>query len=104
MSFQLFLSMAAFALASSISPGPVNVVSVTLGVKHGFRAAMRHVSGATIGFTLLLLIIGLGVNALLWRFPALTNGIKWAGVAFLLYMAVQLARDDGNISESKHTR
>ena len=104
MSFQLFLSMAAFALASSISPGPVNVVSVTLGVKHGFRAAMRHVSGATIGFTLLLLIIGLGVNALLWRFPALTNGIKWAGVAFLLYMAIQLARDDGNISESKHMR
>lgn len=104
MTIQLFLSMTAFALAASISPGPVNIVSVTLAVKHGFRAAMRHVSGATMGFTLLLLLIGLGIHALLAQFPALTSGIKWAGVAFLLYMAIQLARDDGNISESKHTR
>ena len=61
----LFLSMAAFALASSISPGPVNIVALSSGAQFGLRVAMRHVSGATIGFTLLLLLIGLGLSEVL---------------------------------------
>ena len=52
----LFLSMAAFALAMSISPGPVNIVALSAGARYGVRASMRHVSGATIGFTALLII------------------------------------------------
>ena len=53
----LLLSMAAFALASSISPGPVNIVALSAGAQFGLRPAMRHVSGATLGFTLLLLLL-----------------------------------------------
>jgi threonine/homoserine/homoserine lactone efflux protein len=94
----LFLSMAAFALASSISPGPVNIVALTAGAQFGLRAAMRHVSGATIGFTVLLLLIGLGLSEVLSRWPWLTESIRLAGVAFLLYMAYRLASDDGRLS------
>jgi threonine/homoserine/homoserine lactone efflux protein len=97
----LFLSMAAFALASSISPGPVNIVALSAGAQFGLRAAMRHVSGATIGFTLLLLLIGLGLSELLGRWPWLTDTIRLAGVAFLLYMAYRLASDDGRLSANK---
>ncbi|MEN2508610.1 LysE family translocator [Stutzerimonas stutzeri] len=97
----LFLSMAAFALASSISPGPVNIVALSSGAQFGLRAAMRHVSGATIGFTLLLLLIGLGLSEVLGRWPWLTESIRLAGVAFLLYMAYRLARDDGHLSTDK---
>ena len=57
----LYLSMAAFALVSSITPGPVNIVALGAGARHGLAASMRHVSGATIGFTVLLLLIGLGL-------------------------------------------
>lgn len=91
----LFLSMAAFALAASISPGPVNLVSLSAGARHGLRAALRHVAGATLGFTLLLVLIGLGLHALLAQLPWLTVAIQWAGVAFLLYMAWRLAADEG---------
>jgi threonine/homoserine/homoserine lactone efflux protein len=91
----ILFSMAAFALASSISPGPVNIVALGSGARHGLRASMRHVTGATVGFTLLLLLTGLGLHELLARLPALTRTIQLAGVAFLLYMAWKLARDDG---------
>jgi threonine/homoserine/homoserine lactone efflux protein len=97
----LVLSMAAFALASSISPGPVNIVALSAGAQFGLRPAMRHVSGATIGFTLLLLLIGLGLSELLERWPWLTESIRLAGVAFLLYMAFRLARDDGRLNADK---
>ncbi|MGY8819125.1 MAG: LysE family translocator [Pseudomonadales bacterium] len=97
----LLLSMAAFALASSISPGPVNIVALSAGAQFGLRPAMRHVSGATIGFTLLLLLIGLGLNELLDHWPWLTESIKLAGVAFLLYMAFRLAVDNGRLNADK---
>lgn len=94
---ELYLSMAAFALASSITPGPVNLVALNCGARFGFRASGRHVAGATIGFTLLLLLIGLGLYELLERAPILLRGIQWGGVAFLLYMAWRLATDDGRL-------
>ncbi len=93
----LYLSMAAFALASSITPGPVNLVALNCGARFGFRASARHITGATVGFTLLLLLIGLGLYELLERAPMLMRGIQWGGVAFLLYMAWQLAADDGRL-------
>ncbi|MDH2247634.1 LysE family translocator [Pseudomonas sp. GD03855] len=93
----LYLSMAAFALASSITPGPVNLVALNCGARFGFRASVRHIAGATIGFTLLLLLIGLGLYELLERAPMLMRGIQWGGVAFLLYMAWRLAADDGRL-------
>ncbi|MBU7438542.1 LysE family translocator [Paraburkholderia fungorum] len=100
----VLLSMAAFALASSISPGPVNVVALSAGAQHGFNASMRHVTGATVGFTLLLLLIGLGLHELLAYFPNLIDIVKWAGIGFLLYMAYKLAVDDGKLGADKPTR
>jgi threonine/homoserine/homoserine lactone efflux protein len=92
-----YLSMAAFALASSITPGPVNLVALNCGARFGFRASARHITGATVGVTLLLLLIGLGLYELLERAPILMRGIQWGGVAFLLYMAWRLAVDDGRL-------
>jgi threonine/homoserine/homoserine lactone efflux protein len=59
---------------------------------------MRHVTGATFGFTALLLAMGLGLQQLLQQWPALTHWVAWFGVAFLLYMAYGLARADGQLS------
>lgn len=92
-----YLSMAAFALASSITPGPVNLVALNCGARFGFRASARHITGATVGFTLLLLLIGLGLYELLERAPILMRGIQWGRVALLLYMAWRLAVDDGRL-------
>ncbi len=46
----LLISMAAFALAASISPGPVNVVALSSGMQFGLGPSLRHVLGATVGF------------------------------------------------------
>ena len=89
----IFISMAAFALAASISPGPVNIVALSAGARYGLRASLRHVGGATIGFTALLVLVGLGLHELLLHWRWLTSAIQLAGVAFLLYMACKLALD-----------
>jgi len=93
--------MAAFALATSITPGPVNLVALGAGARYGLRASLRHVTGATAGFVLLLLLIGLGLHELMTRWPFFTQAIQWAGVAFLLYVAYRLAVDDGRLAEAE---
>lgn len=93
----VLLSMAAFALASSITPGPVNIVALSAGARHGLGSALLHVTGATLGFTLLLILLGFGLHETLLHWPFLTQAIKWAGVAFVLFMAWKLASDDGRL-------
>lgn len=95
----LFYSMAAFALAASITPGPVNVVALGSGARYGLVPSLRHVTGATLGFVALLVAVGFGVYELLQRVPVLMHAILWFGVAFLLYMAYKLAVDDGELGE-----
>ncbi|WP_342655159.1 LysE family translocator [Pseudomonas sp. F3-2] len=100
----LMISMAAFALAASISPGPVNVVALSCGAQFGLAASLRHVTGATVGFVLLLVFTGFGLHEVLVRYPMLTDFIRWAGMAFLIYLAWKLAMDDGQLQIGKPTR
>lgn len=90
-----FLSMFVFALVSSITPGPVNLVALNAGAQYGFAASLRHVTGATVGFVILLVLAGIGLQQLVVRWPVLIRLIQWGGVAFLFFMSYQLASDDG---------
>jgi len=53
----ILIAMCIFSLTMSISPGPMNMVIVSSGANHGVRWTMPFVSGATIGFTLLLVFV-----------------------------------------------
>jgi len=100
----LYVSMGVFALASSISPGPVNLVTLGSSIQYGFGTSMRHVTGATAGFTVLLVLTGMGIHEVMHYLPHLTGVIKWAGIIFLLYMAYRLAVDNGQIGAKKPAR
>lgn len=99
MSLSLVLPMSAFALAASISPGPVNMVCLGSGTRYGMRATLGFVTGATIGFIVLFIAVGLGLSAVLDQLPILTTLLRWGGIGFLLYLSSQLARDNGALAE-----
>lgn len=98
------VSMAAFALASSITPGPVNVVALGAGARFGLLPSLRHVTGATVGFTVLLVGVGFGLHELLDRAPYLLRVIEWSGMAYLLYLAWKLAADNGELGADNSRR
>jgi len=91
MSFEALLAATLFALASSITPGPNNTMLMASGVNFGFRRSLRHLSGVQIGFWILLLATGLGLNTALSHFPGFYQGLRIAGTLYLLWMAYQLA-------------
>lgn len=61
MTSSLKLSMALFAFAASFSPGPVILLSVSAAARYSIRSGLRFVTGATLGFILLFVLIGVGV-------------------------------------------
>lgn len=97
----LLWPMAAFSLAASISPGPVNLVGLSSGSRYPLPVGLIFVTGATLGFIVLFLAVGLGLHAVLSDWPLLMAALRWGGIAFLLYLAWQLLRDNGELGEAE---
>lgn len=100
----LLLAMFSFSLSMSISPGPVNMVIVSSGLNYGMRKTFAFVSGATIGFTLLLLLIGLGFHKVISQYPVLLTYLGVAGSVFILYMGYLIITSDPKVSIEKKNR
>lgn len=92
---QLWLPVVLYAFATSASPGPVNIVAVSSGVSFGVRRTLPQVAGATLGFSLLLFALGMGLGELLRAAPWLLVLLKGAGSAFLCYLAYRLFMSAG---------
>ena len=68
------------------------MIATVTGANHGFRAALPHVFGVPFGFSSMLIAGAAGVAALLLTYPFIAALLKWAGIAYLLFIAWQLAR------------
>ena len=91
MTTTLLLALAAFALVSSITPGPNNLMLMTSGINFGFARTVPHMLGVAIGFTVMIVAVGAGVATVLTVVPGLLGIIKWLSVAYLLYLAWKIA-------------
>ena len=81
-----------FATAMSFTPGPNTTLAAALAANHGLRHAMRFVLAVPLGWGLLLLGCSLGLGGVIQAAPVLRGAVKWAGLAYMLWLAWQLAR------------
>lgn len=88
---QLAIAFIAFAAAALFTPGPNNIMLMASGLNYGFRRTLPHVAGVTIGFSFLVAVIGLGLGAVFAAYPVLHTILKYAGAAYLIYLAIVIA-------------
>ncbi len=81
------LALLLFAFTTSITPGPNNMMLFASGVNFGFRRTIPHMFGIGVGFLSLLLSVGLGLGAVMHTVPVLYTVLKFAGGAYLLWIA-----------------
>lgn len=86
------LPLVALAFVGSFTPGPNNTIATLTAANHGFRAVLPHLVGVPFGFATMLVAGATGIAALLLARPMVAQAIKWAGVAYLLLIALQIAR------------
>lgn len=84
------LSMMLFALIGAISPGPVNIIATGTAASFGFKRTLPHVIGATLAYTLIVFLAGIGLSQVLFTFPNLSFVLQLLGATFLLYMAFKI--------------
>jgi len=87
MTYDTFIALGIFALVTSVSPGPSNFMLLASGVNFGFVRTIPQIAGITLGFTSLLLAVGLELGALLAAYPPLSALLKVGGGGYLLWLA-----------------
>ena len=85
------IALAGFAFVTSITPGPNNLMLLASGTHFGWRRSLPHLLGISFGFGVMLVLVGLGLGEVFTRFPGLHDGLKWASLAYLLYLAFKVA-------------
>jgi threonine/homoserine/homoserine lactone efflux protein len=103
MTYELLTALAVFALVSSLTPGPNNLMLMASGANFGFRLTIPHMLGVSLGFTLMVLLVGLGLAQLFQLYPTSYTVLKIVSVFYLLFLAWKIAtagKPDKNISTS----
>lgn len=86
------------ALVVVIIPGTGVIYTLALGLGQGRRAALWAALGCTFGIVPHLAAATLGLAAVLHTSALLFTAVKWAGVAYLLYLAWQALKKGGALN------
>jgi len=97
----LLFAMFSFSLAMSITPGPVNTIILSSGINYGVKKTIPYVSGATIGFTLLLLFIGFGFSQFIKTYPFFLTYLAIAGSLYIIYIGYKIASSKSEMEVCK---
>ena len=91
MTYELLTGLAVFAMVSSLTPGPNNLMLMASGANFGFRLTIPHMLGVSLGFTLMVLMVGLGLAQLFQLYPVSYTVLKVFSVFYLLFLAWKIA-------------
>ncbi|UXY17194.1 LysE family translocator [Chitiniphilus purpureus] len=87
----LSLYLAACFMVTAI-PGPTMLLALTNGASRNWRVALMGMLGAATSDLLLIGAVAVGLGAVLAASEVLFSVVKWLGVAYLVWLAVQLWR------------
>lgn len=102
--YHFFIAFLVFALVSSVTPGPNNVMLLASGVNFGFRRSIPHMLGVTLGFSAMVLIVGFGLGEVFTKYQVLYKILRYVSAVYLLYLAWQIScsksfSEDGNLEK-----
>lgn len=87
-----FLGLIGFSFASSVTPGPNNVLLWASGASFGLRRTLPHVFGTALGIGSMTLAVAAASGAVLAAIPGLATAMKIGGSLYLLWLAWQILR------------
>lgn len=89
------IAFAAIALGMVLTPGPNMIYLVSRSLSQGPRAGLISLGGVALGFVVYMLCAAFGITALVLAVPYAYDAIRFAGAAYLLWLAWQAIRPGG---------
>ncbi|MGL5108270.1 MAG: LysE family translocator [Vibrio ordalii] len=102
MDYTQWWPLVAFAFVSTFSPGPNNIMLMTSGANVGFMRTIPHMLGVTFGFSIMVLLVGVGLTGLFHRYPMLQQGLQIACTIYLVYLAIKIALSNPSQGEKQY--
>lgn len=87
----MLLALSLFCLASSITPGPNNMMLLSSGATFGFRRSIPHMIGISGGCALMVLVVGWGLAGVAAELPRFHTALQLAATVYLLWLAWRIA-------------
>ena len=91
------------ALLVELTPGPNMSYLAVLSLTRGKRAGIAAVAGVATGLLIVGLIAAFGLTAVISQSQLLYNLLRWGGVAYLAWLAVDIWRGDESGSPDRES-
>ncbi|MBE0414011.1 LysE family translocator [Yoonia sp.] len=91
MTYEIFLALVGFAFASSITPGPNNLMLLASGANYGLRRTVPHMLGISLGHAFMVVMVGIVLLQIFVTYPVLNIVLNVVSAAYMLWLAWKIA-------------
>ena len=91
MTLDSLIALMLYAFVSSITPGPNNLMLMASGANFGFWRTVPHMLGISVGFSVMLVGIGVGLKQIFDAYPVIYSVLTVLSVIYMLYLAWKIA-------------
>ena len=92
MDMVLFATFLNFALITSFTPGPNNLIAMASGTAFGWRRTVPQMLGIASGVSSMVLLAALGLEEVIDRWPVILQIVRILGGLWLMWLAWQFVR------------
>ena len=92
MNFEIWLMYVATVLLFMVSPGPSHMLMLSVGMANGFQKSLATAAGDLSANAIQIVLAGFGLAAIVMSSQYGFAVIKWAGVAYLIWIGIKTIR------------
>lgn len=101
MFFSIMMSYLIYTVVTAFTPGPNNIVALYAVSQNGWRKGKDVLLGMAGGFLCVMFICALFCYELAKYLPSLTGTLKYVGAAYIVYLAIHVARSSSDNSDGR---
>ncbi len=91
MSTEILIALIGFAFASSITPGPNNLMLMASGANYGLRRTVPHMLGISMGHAFMVVMVGVVLLKVFDAYPVLNIVLKILSAVYMTWLAWKIA-------------
>lgn len=91
MTYDILSALIVFALSTSITPGPNNMMLLASGANFGVRRTIPHMLGISLGHAFMVFLVGVGLAQVFHTYPQADLLLKVAATLYMLWLAWKIA-------------
>lgn len=90
----IYTAFFTYVIITSITPGPNNILSLSVATQYGLKRSTKVISGMFCGYIVLMLLCGVFTYHMVSLLPVITPWLTWVGAAYIIWLAWGIATSD----------